>query len=99
MQIDGQDWSWAAPTKNAIVVSMLLALWVVESVAPMFTGRHRRVSHGIANIFLGIINALVGNLAFGTALLGATEWSRETSLGLLHRLPEPIPVWFGCCLE
>jgi len=93
MQIDGQDWSWALPIKNAIVVLMLVALWAAEFVVPMFAGRSRRVSHGAANIFLGTMNAIVGSLLFGTALLIATEWSREKSIGLLHHLPHFWPVW------
>ncbi len=93
MQIDGQDWSWAVPTKNAIVVSMLIALWIGESISPMFVGRSRRVSHGAANILLGTINAIVGSVLFGAALLAVTEWASESSFGLLHQLPSTWPAW------
>jgi len=81
------------PTKNAIVVLMLVALWAAESFVPMFAGRSRRISHGAANVLLGIMNALVGSLLFGTALLVATQWSRGNSIGLLQHLPQVWPLW------
>jgi len=93
MQMEGQDWSWAIPTKNAIVVSMMVALWTAESTIPMFVGRHRRGSHGAANILLGIMNAIVGGLLFSAALLATTQWSREHAMGLLHQLPYGVPSW------
>lgn len=93
MQIDGQDWSWAIPTKNVIVVSMLIALWIGESISPMFVGRSRRVSHGVSNVLLGVINAIVGSVLFGAALLFVTEWSKSNSFGLLYQLPGTWPVW------
>ena len=93
MEFEGQDWSWALPTKNAIVVAMLVVLWAAESIAPMFAGRHRRVSHGAANVSLGVINAIVGNVFFGAALLAATEWSNKNAVGLLHHLPHETPTW------
>jgi len=91
--MESQDWSWAIPTKNALVVLMMVALWAAESNVPMFAGRRRRISHAAANVSLGIFNAIVGSLLFGTALLVATEWSREKSIGLLHHLPHEWPAW------
>lgn len=93
MEFEGQDWSWVLPTKNAIVVATLVALWVAESIAPMFAGRHRRVSHGAANVLLGAINAIVGYVVFGAALLVATQWSSKNSIGLLHHMPNETPTW------
>ncbi len=93
MQIDGQDWSWAFPAKNAIVVAMLMALWIGESIAPMFAGRSRRVSHAVANGLLGVTNSVVSSMLFGTVLLVVTEWSSKHSSGLLHQLPSTWPAW------
>lgn len=93
MEIDGQDWSWAVPTKNAIVVLLLAALWAGESIAPMFVARRRRLSHGAANVALGVFNGIVGSVLFGAAILLATEWSRENSIGLLYNLPSSVPAW------
>lgn len=93
MQIDGNDWSWAVPIKNAIIVFMLAILWAGESVAPMFATRGRRLSHGVANVALGLVNGIVGSILFGTAILVITEWSRVNSVGLLHHLPKTWPKW------
>lgn len=93
MQMDGQDWSWAVPTKNAIIVFMLTVLWAGESTAPMFADRRRRLRHGAANVALGVVNGIVGNFFFGAGILVATEWSRVNSIGLLHRLPGACPTW------
>ncbi len=93
MQIDGQDWSWAIPAKNSIVFSMLVALWIGESIFPMFAGRSRRGSHGSSNVVLGVINAIIGSVLFGAALKVVTEWSRENSIGMLHQLPSAWPAW------
>lgn len=93
MEIEGQDWSWVIPTKNVIIAFLLVALWIAESLAPMFAGRQRRLSHGAANLVLGVINAIVGGVLFGIALLLATEWSRENSVGVLHHLPSDCPNW------
>lgn len=93
MEIDGQDWSWAVPTKNAIVALLLAALWAGESIAPMFAARRRRLSHGAANVALGVVNGIVGSVLFGAAILLATEWSRENSIGLLHHFPRIWPAW------
>lgn len=72
---------------------MMVALWAAESIIPMVAGRRRRVSHGAANVLLGIMNAIVGSLLFGTAILVATEWSRGNSVGLLHHVPHVWPAW------
>jgi len=93
MHIDGQDWSWAIPTKSVVVVSMLVALWIAESIFPMFVGRSRRVGHGAANLLLGVMNAIIGSILFGAALLVVTEWSRENAFGLLPHLPRVWPAW------
>jgi sterol desaturase/sphingolipid hydroxylase (fatty acid hydroxylase superfamily) len=93
MEIEGKDWSWVLPTKNAIVAFLLVALWVAESIAPMFAGRLRRLSHGAANLVLGVTNSILGGVLFGVALLLVTKWSQENSVGLLHRLPRHWPAW------
>jgi sterol desaturase/sphingolipid hydroxylase (fatty acid hydroxylase superfamily) len=80
-------------TKNAIVVLLLAALWAGESIAPMFVARRRRLSHGAANVALGVVNGIMGSIFFGAAILLATEWSRENSICLLHHSPRTWPAW------
>ncbi len=59
----------------------------------VFVARRRRLSHGAANVALGVVNGIVGSVLFGAAILLATEWSRENSIGLLHHLPRIWPAW------
>jgi len=76
--------------RYVVVALALAALWVAESLLPMFAGRRARWSHLGSNLGLGAINAIVAaGVAF--ALLGVTEWARLNEIGLLHVLP--LPAW------
>ncbi len=76
--------------RYAAVAVALAALWLAESLAPMFAGRRARWSHLSANLSLGALNAVVAaGIAF--ALLGVTEWARLNEIGLLNALP--LPAW------
>jgi sterol desaturase/sphingolipid hydroxylase (fatty acid hydroxylase superfamily) len=77
-------------SRYLIVAVTLAVLWAIESVAPMFTGRQRRLSHIATNLALAGLNALIG-LAFAFAILGVTEWARAHSFGLLNLAP--LPGW------
>ncbi len=93
MQLSETDQQLAATIQTSRYIaaaSVLAVLWAVESVAPMFIGRSRRVTHGLANLALAAINAA---LAFGCAfgILFVTEYSRVHELGLLHRVD--LPIW------
>lgn len=68
----------------------LALLWIAESVAPMFMGRERRVSHAASNFGLAAINALVAS-TFAVAILGVTEWTSVNGFGLLHWVS--MPTW------
>ena len=63
----------------------LAILWAIESVAPMYAGRRRRVSHGAANLGLAALNAVVAS-AFAFAVVDVTERARVQGFGLLHQL-------------
>lgn len=80
-------WRYSLPVLAAAV---LAALWTVESVAPMFPGRRRRVSHNATNLALGVFNALLMS-GFAFAILGVTEWARTRPFGLLNMTP--LPAW------
>lgn len=43
--------------KPAIVAAMLAMLWTLESIAPEFIDRRRRLSHNAHNLALGLLNA------------------------------------------
>lgn len=77
-------------TRYGLAAVALAVLWAAESVAPMFVGRRRRLSHNAANFALAAINGLMA-AGFSFALLGATEWARVHEVGLLVWLP--LPTW------
>ncbi|NNF26869.1 MAG: sterol desaturase family protein, partial [Gemmatimonadetes bacterium] len=77
------------PVASAIALGLL---WAVEGALPMFEGRERRARHGVFNLALGLVNALVASALFATATLFVTEWARSSSFGLLHWV-DLGPVW------
>jgi len=74
-----------------MATGMLVLLWILESIAPMFSGQKRRLSHDASNLILGLLNTALASLLFGASILFVTEWSRHHSFGLLHRFE--FPVW------
>ncbi len=86
-----QSVEWLSSSKPLMATGALVLLWIFESIAPMFSGRKRRVSHDVSNVALGLFNTVVASLLFAAAILFVTEWSRQHSFGLLHRLE--FPVW------
>ncbi len=87
-----ERWTWLTTAKPALAASVLVLLWIGESIAPTFLGRTRRWSHGLSNIGLGLLNTVVTVTLFGAALLAVTEWARQAPFGLLHWLSLPIGV-------
>ena len=82
-------------SRQLIAAVMLAVLWAIESVAPMFPGRKRRLSHIATNLALAAINALIAS-GFAFAILAVTEWARTRSFGLLNLTSLPIWLhWFG----
>lgn len=78
--------------RHAAAAVALAILWTAETVAPMFGGRTRRVSHIATNLSLALINALVASV-FAFAILGVTEWARVRSFGLLNAVE--LPAWIN----
>ena len=75
-------------TRFGTAAALLAMLWTLESIAPMFPGRHRRPSHIAANFGLAIINAGVA-FGFAYAILLVTELAEERGFGLLHLFATP----------
>ena len=67
-------------------------LWLIEGVLPMFEGRVNRVRHGLANVVLGVGNAVIVAFVFAGTTLFVTEWAREHGIGLLHVFALPTAV-------
>ena len=80
--------SLLSQTRYGLAAVLLATLWTLETIAPMFPGRHRRFSHGAANIGMAAVNTAVAFVA-AFALLHVTQWSRQEHFGLLHRVATP----------
>src|SRR5688572_14597597 len=81
---------WLKRSRYVIAAVVLAVLWTLESLAPMFVGRQRRLSHIATNLALAGINALIAS-GFAFAILGVTEWARTRPFGLLNLTP--LPTW------
>ena len=88
--IEASPAAWMHQSRHLIAAVLLAVLWTIESLAPMFTGRQRRLSHIATNLALAAINALVAS-GFAFAILGVTEWARTRPFGLLNLMP--LPPW------
>lgn len=85
-----QDLSRLRSICSAAFLVLFLA-W--ESVAPFgsfFAGKtSERVRHGVKNVTLGVLNALLTGLVFAALWWATAEWAHLHHFGLLNWLPAP----------
>jgi len=74
---NSEQWEWLTISKPITAAAILVLLWVLESLAPMFANRDRRLSHDGSNLALGVINAVIAAALFSGAILAVTEWARQ----------------------
>jgi sterol desaturase/sphingolipid hydroxylase (fatty acid hydroxylase superfamily) len=78
---------------SAVAVLVFLLVW--ESSAPFgfyFVGNSgERLRHGLKNLVLGILNALLTGLVFVALWWTSAEWAQAHNFGLLNWLP--LPGW------
>ena len=82
-----------------IAVGVLGALLVWETAQPYFefygagsSARRERGRHGVRNLVLGVLNALLVAAIFAGAWLATTEWVAAHRFGLLHWTDAPTAV-------
>jgi len=79
--------------KTAVMVSVLAALWLLETWLPFYAefraGRSQRLRHAARNLTLGLVNAVLLALAFGALLAGAATLAERHLFGLLHQVAWP----------
>lgn len=85
--------------KTAVTVSVLAALWLMETWLPFYAefredrGHRpkvgRRLRHAARNLTLGLVNAMLLALAFGALLAGAATLAERNHIGLLHQVTWP----------
>jgi sterol desaturase/sphingolipid hydroxylase (fatty acid hydroxylase superfamily) len=87
-------WQAVRAVGSLSVLTLLLA-W--ESLDPFFTWFTRntgqRVRHGMKNVALGVLNALITGLAFAALWWTTAQWAQARQFGLLHWLS--FPGWAG----
>lgn len=66
-------------------LAVLAAVFVLEGLVPFYRPRPRRLRHGLVNLSLALLNALVVALMAPLAVLAA-EVARSHELGILHWL-------------
>lgn len=72
---------WLKPLAAA---AMLGVLWIFEAALPLFERRESKTRHDLANLALGVGNAVLVSVLFAAATLWVTETSRAAGFGLLH---------------
>ncbi|GAB4191470.1 MAG: hypothetical protein Kow00105_05550 [Phycisphaeraceae bacterium] len=80
---------WLSTSKPLVATTLLIALWVAESVAPMYLDRRGRVRHGFRNLALGLLNTLVVAMPFASLMLFVTGWAERHAFGVGHWLDGP----------
>ncbi len=68
----------------AIFLISFFLIW--ESFAPFFKRPKERISHGIKNIVIAVINAIIIGLLFSGVTLIAADYTEENNFGLVHLL-------------
>ncbi len=68
--------------RTLIAACSLAVLWVLEGIAPMYSGRKRRLTHNLNNLGMMALNAVLGALLFSALTVAVTRYR----FGLLHWL-------------
>jgi len=89
--------------RPAIALGLLVVLMAWETLQPYFglfaggrEGLLRRGRHGLINLALGTLNALMIALVFTGIWLATTTWAATHQIGLLHWIA--MPAWLGWTL-
>ncbi len=78
---------WLSISKPLAATVLLVVLWVLESIAPMYMERRERVQHGLRNLAWALVNTLVVALPFASLMLLVTQWSAQQGFGVGHWMP------------
>lgn len=89
MNLDGINATWVGSLQSlrgAGGAVVLGALWIAESIAPLYVGRTRRLSHDLSNLTLAALNLPVA-AALAGLLFAVADSAQRVQAGLLHWLP------------
>jgi sterol desaturase/sphingolipid hydroxylase (fatty acid hydroxylase superfamily) len=84
-----RDLAW---TRSGLALAGLVLLLAWETLAPFITfdGAGTRGIHGLRNLILGALNALLVALAFAGLWFAAADWAAAHQFGILHWLHLPL---------
>lgn len=80
----------------AVIVMALFWLW--ESYRPFFKNPYKRVKHGLINIIITLINAVLIILIFSGFTVFAAEYSLQNSFGILYNFSMPEIIQWAAAL-
>jgi sterol desaturase/sphingolipid hydroxylase (fatty acid hydroxylase superfamily) len=75
----------------AVGIGALLVLWLLETWAPLFADRPRRLRHAARNLAVAGLNMGVIGFGFAAATAGVAAWADGAGFGLLNRAS--LPRW------
>jgi len=73
-----------------VCAAALLALWLAESLAPMYFAARDRKAHAARNLALGAINGLVASALLVAVTVAVVEVCRRADFGLLRWAGAPV---------
>src|SRR5690606_3040793 len=73
-----------------VCAAALLALWLAESLAPMYFAARDRKAHAARNLALGAINGLVASALLVAVTVAVVEVCRRADFGLLRWAEAPV---------
>lgn len=94
MNLDSTGTTWVGSLQTfrgaggAVALGML---WIAETIAPLYVGRTRRISHDLSNLVLAMLNMPVA-AGLAAVLFIVTDAAQATHAGLLHWLPVSTPL-------
>ena len=77
-------------SQKIILASMLVLIWMLESIIPFIHGRSHRLRHAGRNLTLGLVNTFLSGIITATLLTIVSSWTEHLQFGLLYFLKLPF---------
>ena len=77
--------------RTALLVGGIAFFWIIESIAPLFSFKYKKVNHAGINIFFTLTTILV-NFPMAFILVKSSDWAVANDFGIINWLPS-MPLW------
>jgi len=86
--------------KTVLIVSWLSIILALELFFPFYKGRQKSFSHGLNNLAIGILNAILSKYLFYALTIFLFEITESNSIGIVNafKLPYVLKLIFGFIL-